>query len=395
MANKKAILLVCSLLVFNALIAQIKPKMLLMDPQVQIESSSAVNHLYNFKFELAEQEFQKLRIKYPDHPLYYFLMGLNYYWRRVPNEDNTIYDATIIAYMDSTISLAEKMHEKNNGNPEATFFLAGAYGFQGRVYSDRKQWGKAIYTGRKAVHYMHENKDENDYSPEFLFGEGLYNYYAVWIPENYVLLKPILAFFPSGNKEKGLQQLKDVGNNAFYTRTEAQTYLMKIYANEENKINEAYPISKYLYETFPDNAFFHRFYARILYTKGFIIEAEKVCKDALRKIDEHYPGYEDVTGRYVSFYLGFIYKVYRKDYINAKVYLLKTIEYSEKVGATDMGYYLYAISYLAQIAKEEKDIPAADLYYKKIITNGVKDHETYDEAKEYFEEKKKSEKTSR
>ena len=31
----------------------------------------------------------------------------------------------------------------------------------------------------------------------------------------------------------------------------------------------------------------------------------------------------------------------------------------------------------------------ADLYYKKIITNGVKDHETFDEAKKYFDDKKK------
>lgn len=360
-----------------------------MDPQVQIESSAAVNYLYNFKFDQAEKEFLKLREKYPDHPLYYFLMGLNYYWRRVPNEDVTTYDDAIIAYMDSTITLAKKMHEKNNGNPEATFFLAGAYGFQGRVYSDRKQWGKAIFAGRNAVHFMHENKEENDYSPEFLFGEGLYNYYAIWIPENYVLLKPILAFFPKGSKEKGLQQLKDVGNNAFYTRTEAQTYLMKIYANEENKINEAFPISKYLFETFPDNAFFHRFYARMLYTKGYIVEAEKVCKDALVKIEQKSPGYEEVTGRYVSFYLGFIYKSYKKDFVNAKLYLLKTIEFSEKVNALEMGYYLYAISYMAQIAIEEKDSNNADLYYKKIIENGVKDHETFNEAKKYFDDKKK------
>ena len=57
---------------------------------------------------------------------------------------------------------------------------------------------------------------------------ALYNYYAEWISENYAILRPVLMFFPDGNKELGIKQLKTVANNAFYTRTEAQYFLMRI-----------------------------------------------------------------------------------------------------------------------------------------------------------------------
>ena len=41
-------------------------------------------------------------------------------------------------------------------------------------------------------------------------------------------------FFPDGNKELGIEQLKTVANNAFYTRTEAQYFLMRILTEEQD-----------------------------------------------------------------------------------------------------------------------------------------------------------------
>jgi hypothetical protein len=43
--------------------------MLLLTTEVQIEATTAINHMYNFKFYEAEREFNYLKIKHPNHPL--------------------------------------------------------------------------------------------------------------------------------------------------------------------------------------------------------------------------------------------------------------------------------------------------------------------------------------
>ena len=102
----------------------------------------------------------------------------------------------------------------------------------------------------------------------------------------------------------GLKQLTTVSRMAFYTRTEAQYFLMRILSVEENKLSEGLQVSEYLHETFPNNAYFHRFYARLLYSSGRVTKAEKVCLKIIEAIDSGKTGYGNTSGRYASFFLG-------------------------------------------------------------------------------------------
>jgi hypothetical protein len=353
---------------------------------VQIEATDAINNMYNFKFDSAEVQFNKLKIKYSHHPLPYFLFGLMEYWKIMPNDNVKDYDEKFYAYMDSTIKKGEALLDKNDNNVEAAFFLSAAYGFKGRLLSERGSWTKATFAGKNALKYLQKSKEKDGLGPEFVFGDGLYNYYAIWIPENYKILKPILAMFPKGDKVKGIEQLKETANNAFYTRVEAQTYLMRIYENEENKADLAYPISKYLYETYPDNPFFLRYFVKTTYVLNKNEEAEKACKILYDRVIAKLPFYEAVAGRYACFILGYYARFRHADKVKAKEYFLKAIEFSESVKQTSMGYCLYSIEYLAQMADEEKDIELAKTYYRKVKEYADSDHITYANAKKYLKE---------
>ena len=199
---------------------------LISDLGVQLQCTEALNDLYNFKFDDAEWKFRYLRYKYRWHPLPYFLMGLIEWWKIMPNTKNNEYDDSFFAYMDSTILVAENLYKNHPPYKiEASFFLAAAYGFKGRLYSDeyRKQWRKAASAGNKALDYLEVSKKGQDLSPELLFGDALFNYFREWVPENYPALKPILWFFPHGDKKLGLEQLKEVSYNAFYTRIDRKS----------------------------------------------------------------------------------------------------------------------------------------------------------------------------
>jgi tetratricopeptide (TPR) repeat protein len=356
--------------------------MLLLDMNMQIEATQAVNDMYNFKFAQAEQQFRYIKQLHPNHPLPYFLLGLSEWWKLVPNIEDEQYDEKLLAYMDTAINMAQRMYDTDEKNIEAAFFLAAGYGFQGRLFSERRQWRKATVAGKNALKYLDKSKGFEELSPEFLFGDALYNYYAQWIPENYPMLKPILLFFPKGNKELGIKQLREVSNNAFYTRTEAQYFLMRIYS-EENQPGKAYQLSKYLYETFPDNSYFERYFARTAYAQGRIDETQQVSLSILRKLDSHMPGYEATSGRYASYFLAYIASN-EGDVEKAKSFYKRAVVYSEQAKAYDSGYYLSSLTALGRIYNREKNYEEAEKYYNVVLDRAEKKSDPYKEAKEYM-----------
>lgn len=389
--KRNMLVILALLLPWAAQAQEIKPKILLTDMNIQLDATQAVNDMYNFKFEKAEQQFRWLKQQYPKHPLPYFLLGLSEWWKIVPNIDNTQYDDKMLAYMDSTITMAEGLLEKDENNIDANFFLAAAYGFKGRLHSERKNWRKATLAGKNGLGYMEKSRSSAELSPEILFGDALFNYYSKWIGENYVLLRPVLAFFPKGDKELGLQQLSDVARNAFYTRTEAQYFLMRIYSNDENRPDLALPVSEYLANTFPDNAYFQRYYARLLFSLGNLSMAEKVSLDILDKLHRKMPGYEATSGRYASFFLGYINKL-RRNNEKAKFYFNESIRFAQEIEAFDTGYFHYSLTNLAQIADAEEDYDAAKGYYKQVIKTADKKSPARQEAEKYLKENKKKKK---
>lgn len=357
---------------------------LLINPFIEIESTEAINSMYNFEFKKAHSHFNYLQKKYPWHPLPYLLKGLNYWWRIVPNYQNKEWDEEFLAYMDTTKILAENVRDNFN-EIEGSFFLAAAYAFEGRLYSERRDYRKAAFAGSRSLKYLSECRGHEDYSPELLFGDALFNYYAEWIREEYPLLRPLMVFFPKGDKEEGVKQLKEVARNAFYSRTEAQYYLMRILAMEENDFAGALQVSSYLYEQFPNNAYFHRYYARLLYQTGQYSKSETLSKEMLTRLDDGWAGYEPNSGRYACFFLGHINEI-RRNYAEAKKYYHRGLKYAEEVDATDRGYYFYSLLHLGEIAEKEGDEDLAKDYYKQVKKAAKRSHSAHEGARRRLKE---------
>ncbi len=361
--------------------AETKKKPLLLDMNVQIDATQAVNDMYNFKFVRAERQFRWIKQSYDWHPLPYFLLGLSEWWKIIPNIPDKQYDGKFMAYMDTAIAKADRMFEKDKEDPEAAFFLAAAYAFQSRLHSERHDWGKATVTGKNSLKYLDISKGKEDFSPELLLGDALYNYYAEWVPENYPILRPVLMFFPNGDKELGIKQLKTVANNAFYTRTEAQYFLMRILSEEGNDPREAFRITEYLHQTFPDNPYFHRYYARQLYSRGKHREAEKESLEILARVDSSMTGYEGTSGRYASFFLGQIYEM-RGQLNEAQKYYELAVDYAMQTDADDSGYYHWSLLKLGEIAQTLGDEGRAKDYYKKVKKEAKRKSKAHEAARD-------------
>lgn len=359
--------------------------LLLEDINIQLEATQAINDMYNFKFDRAEMQFRWIKQKYPTHPLSYFLLALSEWWKINVNIENTQYDEKFEAYLDTAIQKAEILYTMPQFRIESAFFQAAGWAFKGRLYAERKKWGKAANAARNALNYLEEIKDKGYLSPELLFGDGLYNYFVEWIRDNYPMLKPIMAFFKKGDKELGIQQLETVARNAFYTRTEAQYYLLRILLYEENDIPGALQMSEYLRKTFPDNAYFHRYYARMLYQTAQFRSAEREALLILERIDSLQAGYEEISGRYAAFYLGQIYEQ-RRDFDKAKQYYQRAIDFAIAINAKESGYYLYSMIALAEIAVQEGDKELAESYLKEVRKNSKRKDASNKQARRLLKE---------
>ena len=364
---------------------------LLLDKDIQLELDGAVHNLYNFKYDRAEKQFRSLRRRYPNHPMPYFLLGLSTWWKIIPTNFQTEqYDKVFFAYMDTAVTKAQKLYDTDHNNYEASFFLSAAYGFDARLHAERHDWRKATVGARRSLNSLKKSQEANGLSPEFQFGQALFNYYAVWIPDNYPLLKPVLLFFPKGDKKLGMQQLRSVATNGFYTATEARVFLMRILKNEENNAEEAMPVARYLANTFPDNAYFQRFYALLAYDQGEFADCERVSREILDKINKGLPGYEGISGRYASYFMGYLMQNRYRDAAKAKDYYQRCIVFSESTGDTSGGFYLFANVNLARLAVREKDAMAAKRYYAVIFDKADRKSEQYKEAKAWLKKNGKA-----
>jgi len=359
---------------------------------MQLEATQALNDMYDFNFAEAEKQMRWFKQKYVWHPLPYFLLGLSEWWKIMPNTKETKYDDKFLAYMDSAIFVAENLYKKHpEYKIEAAFFLAAAHGFKGRLYADeeRKSWRKAAVQGKSALNYLELSRQKEDLSPELLFGDALYNYFSVWVPENYPAMKPLLWFFRKGDKQLGLKQLKEVSYNAFYTRTEAMVWLMRIMNSYENDQMRAYQIAEYLHQTYPNNPYFHRYFARMLYSRGMYPELETESLKILSLIDSAKLGYEATSGRYAAFFLGQLYDFKRKDDLAKKYYLLSG-KFAEQVGATDSGYYLYSLIALGEISERQGNKAEAKKYFALVKSKAGRKDEAFKDAKRRLKKLEKS-----
>ncbi|RAI84956.1 tetratricopeptide repeat protein [Algoriphagus yeomjeoni] len=362
-------------------------KYLLLDKGLQFRITKAINSMYNFDFATAERDYAVLAIQYPNHPLPEFLVALGYWWRIEVDVTNEKYDAVFLKYLDRAIEKAETIFEEDETNKEAAFFLAAGYGFKGRLYSERKSWTKAAWAGKNALKYMDLSRGEEEFNPELLLGDALFNYFSEWIPENYPLMRPVMALFPKGNKELGLQQLEEVANNAFYTRIEAQYFLFRLYASEEKEPFKALQISEYLHTKFPENPYFHRSYARHLYAVGRWTEAVQQSREILERIDAKKTGYESNSGRYAAFYMA-QYNERIGNRAEAKKYYLKTLSYGEESESQESGYYLHSLLQLGKLATEEKNKQLAKDYFKKVKKYAKRKHPAHQAARDYIKKNK-------
>ncbi|MEL7362473.1 MAG: hypothetical protein AAFN13_10405 [Bacteroidota bacterium] len=276
---------------------------LLEDPLFEAYAKRGLAELYDMRYDEAAATFGFLAGRHPEHPVVPFLEGLVPWWRILADLGSTEHDNAFLAAMDRTIDRADRMLRRDDDNLDALFFKGAALGFRGRHHANRKNYLRAARDGQRALRYVLRVNEQSPDNPDFLFGIGIYDYFAVAVPERHAVARPFAAMFPPGDKGRGLSNLHRTYRHGSYIQTEAAYFLLQIYYLYERDYVKTLQFMEYLREQHPNNAFFHALEGRVLARFGHWDQAAEVWTDALSKVRRGQTGYNDSVAEQGHYYL--------------------------------------------------------------------------------------------
>ena len=331
---------------------------------------AGINQIYNIKFNDAEKTFKVLQKEYPKHPASKFFFAMIDWWKIILSEENEDQDDRFYDKIEETVDFCDEILDKDPNNVDALFFKGGAIGFRGRLRVMRENWFSAADDGREALPLVQQAYELDPKNIDVKLGFGIYNYLAAVIPEKYPIVKPVMIFFPEGNKNLGLQELKDAATSGKYSKYEARYILVTFYYYFENDMDAAEIYAQQLIESFPKNPIFERWRGRIAVRKNESALADSIFKNVLTKADKNYEGYNTpMIKREASYYLGFNLKNNGGDLNTSLQYFKKCIEESRKIDeeGEESGFQINATLYAGTIFQTWKNFKEAKKYYNKVL----------------------------
>ncbi len=330
--------------------------------------TSGIHQIYNIKFNKAANTFSILKKDFPEKLAGIFFDTMIIWWKIMLNFDDESNDDLFYDKLDNIIDKCDEILDEDPRNVEALFFKGGALGFRGRLSSIRERWFDAALDGKDALPLVKEAYENDPKNVDVQLGFGIYNYYADVIPEIYPFVKPIMLFFPSGDKEKGVKQLINTAYNGKYAKIEARYFLMSLYYRYEKDYSSAIKYARMLTEDFPDNPTFQRYLGRINVRRGDYISASKIFRDVLGKCASGYPGYTDKVKREANYYLAMKYKNYNEP-DSAKIFFKNCELISRKIDGDDeeSGFLINSVLYLGMIYDQQGERENALRNYNEVL----------------------------
>jgi len=276
---------------------------ILNDAFVRTTGTKGLDRLYGMQFEEAKARFDKINERYPDHPVGPFLKGLNLWWTIMLDLTDTSHDEAFIEQMNVVIERCNALLEEDPDHFDAALFKAAAHGFLARLHSNRSRWWKTIRNGQKAINYVQKIEEVAPERGDYLFGPGMYDYYADILAEEYTLSKAIMWMLPNGNKKRGLQRLREAATNGRYVKTEAIYFLAKVHYLYEDDYRGSRKWMLQLRERHPDNPFFHTLEGRVYARWGRWNQARDVFRSVVERCEAGRSGYNTHMEEIAQLYL--------------------------------------------------------------------------------------------
>lgn len=275
------------------------------DPQ----NLTAFNHFYNLDYDRAVQEFEQVLARHPEDPfaVNHFLTAILFrelYRMGVLNTGEYANDTFISAphrpadpkikqQINDLVKRALQLEEKRlaaNANDVEALYARGVTRAQFATYTAliERAWFSAL---RNAVGARRDHERVLELSPSTTEAKlivGAHNYVVGNLPWGVKAAASMLGL--GGNKDKGLQYLRECAQGNGETSIDAQI-LLAVFLRREHRYDEALPLVRGLVPRFPQDVLLALEEGHLLRAAGRSQEAETVYRRIWQAGREgHYPG---------------------------------------------------------------------------------------------------------
>jgi len=232
---------------------------------VEKASHQALRSLYNFEFQRADSILSEACQSDETHYLPHFVRSQYYWWRILTSPHD---EALRQSYLESLENTKRRVLQKEQNNPDdrqKVFYMINLYALKARVYLMNDEYLKALGHLRNGVKYLEVSLGREESFPPFYLTSGLYNYMTKYGEKKYPMFRMYTLFYPEGDRDKGLTQLKKAaGSGDFAMQTEARYFLMKVFLELEKDYAKAFEYSHWLTEQYPGNLIFTYHHYQVL-----------------------------------------------------------------------------------------------------------------------------------
>lgn len=252
---------------------------LVMDPEFRPAARAAIDSIYNFNFDGAEQRLRPWKDKHPDHPLWTLMDGIRLWWEVLADLEDRSHDEELFNRMARADYESARLLGRHSGHADALIVRAIANGYAARHKANRGEWISSMNRARKALGAYNYLRERDTGLADLKLAEGLKLYYAAYLPEAYPVVRTVSWFLPQGDKQEGLQFLREAADSAVFAAAEATYFLGNIQFNYENNYERAEAYFRNLHHSYPRNVYYARYYVRTLFERDR-------HEEALAKIEE-------------------------------------------------------------------------------------------------------------
>ena len=268
------------------------------------DAQAAVDSLYNFNPGGADTRLAEWKKKYPSHPLWQLMDGMEFWWLLLSDLNDQSRDEQFYTMMKKADYAASKLLYDQPGHADALIIRTVANGYIARQHSNREEWITSLNTARKAYSSYGYLQDQMPDFPDLKLADGLKLYYSEYLPNAYPVVKTVSWFLPDGDKKQGLLEMQKAADEAIFARAEASYFLGNINYNYEQNYDIAARHFESLHNRYPNNNYYARLLVKNYYEMQRYNDALAVIDSPLNRWNQQDLPFHDVLKEELLFWKG-------------------------------------------------------------------------------------------
>ena len=256
-----------------------------------------IKQLMDGDSDAAIQTFQSIQRSDPESSLGYLFEADAIWWKiylttgdlvdpdvfDVVRTSTSPYDARLEELDDLAIRKAAARRQAHQDEARNTVNEGMAYGLRARFYGLRDSDLPTARAGKRMRALLLKGVALDPSLTDAYLGLGIYNYFVDTLPTIVKLLKFLIAL-PGGDRELGLQQLRQAAEKGDLVRDEAKFYLAKDFSRgNERQFARSLELFQQLGHDYPDNMLWTLVEGSLEIRLGHIEQGEALYRQAYQK----------------------------------------------------------------------------------------------------------------